>query len=330
MGWPLAVFVAIIVVVARPLAVAASTVRSSLDWNERAFLAAMAPRGIVAASVASVFAIQLEANQIAGAELLVPITFAAIIATVAIYGLPARWVGRALNVAEPDPQGLLIVGGDAVGIALGQAVQEAGIKVRVLVGNRTDHYRARMAGLDAVYANLLASHETDDLIPAGIGQALAVTHNDEYNSLAAVHLAALMGPQHVYQLVPDRDSDSGATHETESMLRGRWLFEMDLSHNQIHQRLDDGWTISTTPLTEAFGPADFLDVHGPEATPLFLLGPTGILTVVTADTDPVLHPGTTVLALVPPRPAGDEEEAARAERSDAGDSGESARTEAAG
>src|SRR3546814_16272392 len=44
------------VLVARPLAVAVSTIRSGLSWRERLFLACVAPRGIVAAAIASVFA----------------------------------------------------------------------------------------------------------------------------------------------------------------------------------------------------------------------------------------------------------------------------------
>ena len=320
LGWPIVAFVAIIVLISRPLAVAASTIGTPLERNERFFLAAMAPRGIVAASVSSVFAIELEAQGVEGAEFLVPVTFAVIIATVAIYGLPARWVGRALRVAEPDPQGLLLVGGDGVAIAIAQAVSEVGIKARVLAGNRTDHYRARMAGLDAVYANVLVSHDTDDLIPAGIGKALALTHNDEYNALASVHLAELMGPQHVYQIVPDQDSQAGATPETESILRGRWLFRLELSHNQINRRLQEGWTISSTPLTESFGGPEFLEVHGPDAAPLFIVSPTGTLTVVTADSEPVLAPGYTVLALVPPRPERAPQESAEREASDDEDS----------
>lgn len=316
LGWPIVAFVAIIVLVSRPLAVAASTIGTPLERNERMFLAAMAPRGIVAASVASVFAIELEADNVEGAEFLVPATFAVIFATVAIYGLPARWVGRALGVAAPDPQGLLLIGGDGVAIAIAQAAAEADVKVRILAGNRTDHYRARMAGLDAVYANVLVSHDTDDLIPPGVGKALALTHNDEYNALASVHLAELMGPQHVYQIVPDRNSDAGATHDTESMLRGRWLFRMDLSHNRLDRRLREGWSISSTPLTESFGAAEFQEVHGSEAAPLFLVGPTGVVTVVTADTEPVLSAGQTVLALVPPRPESDRATEADTERSE--------------
>ena len=92
--------VAVLVVLVRPLAVALSTLRSRLSLRERAFLAWMAPRGIVAASVASVFALELEDRGVPGAADLVPVTFIVIVATTALYGLSARPVARLLGVAD--------------------------------------------------------------------------------------------------------------------------------------------------------------------------------------------------------------------------------------
>ena len=68
-----------LVLIARPIAVALSTIGSRLDWRERTLLAGVAPRGIVAASVASVFALELEHEGIAGAEELTPLVFAVIV-----------------------------------------------------------------------------------------------------------------------------------------------------------------------------------------------------------------------------------------------------------
>lgn len=92
--------VAVLVILARPLAVALSTLRTRLSLRERAFLAWMAPRGIVAASVASVFALELEDRGVAGAEDLVPVTFTVIVVTTALYGLTARPVARLLGVSD--------------------------------------------------------------------------------------------------------------------------------------------------------------------------------------------------------------------------------------
>jgi len=60
-GMESVLFLAILIFVARPTSVLTSTLRSDLDWRERLFLSWMAPRGIVAAAVASVFALKLSA-----------------------------------------------------------------------------------------------------------------------------------------------------------------------------------------------------------------------------------------------------------------------------
>ena len=71
-----------LILVARPLAVALSTCRSKIQWREKIFIAWLAPRGIVAAAVASVFAIRLSNLGYTQADLLVPFTFVVIVGTV--------------------------------------------------------------------------------------------------------------------------------------------------------------------------------------------------------------------------------------------------------
>ena len=81
MALPSLVFLALLVLVARPASVIVSTFRTSLTWRERIFLMAMAPRGIVAAAVSAIFALRLEEEGVRGAELIVPIVFLVIIGT---------------------------------------------------------------------------------------------------------------------------------------------------------------------------------------------------------------------------------------------------------
>ncbi len=95
------VFVLVLILVVRPVAVLVSTLGSDLPPRERAFLCWMAPRGIVAASVASVFGLELADAGVSGAEALTPLAFLVILSTVAVYGLTtapiARWLGVAKN-----------------------------------------------------------------------------------------------------------------------------------------------------------------------------------------------------------------------------------------
>ena len=144
--WQTFVFVAGLILVARPVSVLVCTLRSSLDWRAKVFTAWMAPRGIVAASISSVFALRLaQQGEPAGAEL-VPAVFLTVVLTLAVYGLTAAPLARRLALAEPDPQGVLILGASPLAIALGKALHDAGL--RVLLADTDGDSLAAAAALD--------------------------------------------------------------------------------------------------------------------------------------------------------------------------------------
>src|SRR5690606_33515590 len=85
MGWRIALFVALAILVIRPLAAMASTLGSDLSWKERLLLAWIHPRGIVAATVASLLALELGGSAYADqGERFVLVTFSLIVATVTV------------------------------------------------------------------------------------------------------------------------------------------------------------------------------------------------------------------------------------------------------
>ncbi len=110
LGWSALALFVVMQLVSRPLSIFLATLRSSLQWKEKAFLAWVAPRGIVAASISSLFAIKLDSFGMEEANLLVPLTFMVIIGTVVLQSVTARPVAVALKVAEPAPKGFLILG----------------------------------------------------------------------------------------------------------------------------------------------------------------------------------------------------------------------------
>ncbi|MBT4160196.1 MAG: sodium:proton antiporter, partial [Gammaproteobacteria bacterium] len=113
-GWPAALVVAVIILVARPLAVFVSTIGSELSINERLLIAWIGPRGIVCAAVAAIFALRLEQVGAEGASLLVPLAFSVIITTVVLQSLTARRLAGLLGVRDPAPAGYLIIGSGQV------------------------------------------------------------------------------------------------------------------------------------------------------------------------------------------------------------------------
>ena len=98
LGWGGVSCVLVLMLVVRPVAVSVATVGLPLVWRQRLFLAWLAPRGIVTAAVASLFAIRLEQAGILGAGRLQGLVFLTILMTVGIQGLTAQPLARVLGL----------------------------------------------------------------------------------------------------------------------------------------------------------------------------------------------------------------------------------------
>ena len=201
LGLTSVLFVVVLIVIARPIATFLSTFGTKLSWAERGFLAWMAPRGIVAAAVASVFALRLE-ESVPEARVLVPLTFLTIVMTVAIYGLTAAPLARRLGLADDSPQGLLIVGAHAWARALAEILTREEVPVALIDRNRDNIKSAKMAGIRAYADNVLADHVLEEIDLRGIGRLLALTPNDEVNALAVQRFERVFDSAGVYQLAP--------------------------------------------------------------------------------------------------------------------------------
>jgi NhaP-type Na+/H+ or K+/H+ antiporter len=292
LGWRGVVFVAALVLIVRPASVWLSTIQSGLNWREKLFLSWFAPRGIVAASVASVFAIQMgpDGEQIASATLLV------VFATVAIYGLTAGRVARVLKLAIPRGEGLLIAGANPVARAIATALNGAGFST-VLVDSRYSGIReAHAAGLAAVYGDILSDHTLDRIEMGPLGRFLALTSNDDVNTLASTILRDSFGREHVYQLARSIQHESPKSSEIPH-LGGRTLFGSDFLYERLDEALHRGGTIKVTPLTAEFKLSAFVEHYGPRAWPLFVID-HGRLVVVTIDAPCQATEGQSVVSLV--------------------------------
>lgn len=301
MGLGSVAFVGVLIVVARPLAVFLSTCWSTrLTWRERLFLAWMAPRGIVAAAVSAVFALRLSEIGVPQASLLVPLTFLVIISTVVVYGLTAAPVARWLQVTQPAPQGVLIVGAHAWARAIARSLQDAQCSV-LLVDTEWDHIAAaRMEGLRTYYGSILAEDAPDLMTLDGMGRLLALTSNDQVNSLATLHFADVFGQTEVYQLPPMHAN--GRPEPIPHHLRGRLLFGSQYTYAGLTDRFLAGAVLKRTALTPDFTYVAFQGHYGASAIPLFLLDAAGNLSVYTTDLAPLPQPGHTLISLVEPAP----------------------------
>lgn len=102
LGWGGVCCVLVLMLVVRPVAVSLATIGLPLDFRQRLFLGWLAPRGIVTAAVASLFAIRLEQAGILGAGRLQGLVFLTILMTVGIQGLTAQPLAKALGLIAPE------------------------------------------------------------------------------------------------------------------------------------------------------------------------------------------------------------------------------------
>lgn len=285
------VFLIVLVFIARPVSVWLSTRGSSLTWRERAFIMAVAPRGIVAAAVSSIFALALESAALPGADLLVPYTFATIIATVTIYGLTARPLARLLGLGTPSATGALIVGAHAWARGLAHEIDRAGATVMLVDSNWGNVVAARSEGLTTHFGSILEDEVETSIDMTGLGVLMALTANEAVDTLSCAQFQPAFGRGNVFRVQTDEQRRDD--QKSDGDRRGRLLFERGVTSAEIKRQLESGGRITSVRIES--------DAHGAPlphsiATPLCVARSGQIIPVVTTGAL-VVRPGDTLIGI---------------------------------
>lgn len=245
--------------VSRPLSIFISTIRSNLEFKDKLFLSWVAPRGIVAASISSLFAIKLIEYGVNGASLLVPMTFMVIIGTVVLQSVTARPVAVALGVEESAPRGFLLIGANRVAREIGQALARYDRRVLMTDSNWEYISQVRMLGLDSYYGNPISSHADDNLNLIGIGQVVALTSDQHFNIMACMRFVDDFGEDKVHCLRKTKANGS-EKHSVAEEYHGRLLLGGNVSYSQLASLFSRGAEIKHTRLSDSFTYQDY-QVH---------------------------------------------------------------------
>lgn len=181
LGWRGILIVVVLMLIVRPIRVFLSTFGSELKTNDKWFISFLGPRGIVAASVATFFALELKSLNVEGADTFVALVFAVILATVAIQGTLA---GRMAKFFKVMPQHILIVSADETARILAERLVESGETVSMIDNNEEDCSIAKDLRGVSVYCD--DATNADVLKKSGIKEAKCVivaTSSDKVNIL---------------------------------------------------------------------------------------------------------------------------------------------------
>ncbi|HET6627083.1 MAG TPA: cation:proton antiporter, partial [Nocardioidaceae bacterium] len=281
------VFLLLLVVVVRPVSIWLGLWGTKVTREERTLLACMAPRGIVAAAVTSIFALEFShaaerlsdrAAEVGGsqgqaltdqareltvlsveAEKMVPLVFIVIVCTVAIYGFGVGRLAERLSLASTSPQGVLFAGTSRWVVDAARLLEEMGVPTLIVAREYRTLAKARMAGLTTETANILSEYAVKDMNLAGIGSLVACTPDDETNATATREFTHVLGRARVFQLRRDEQQD-GTTNkkrDTAGHLTARSAFVPALSYGDLEDRVDSGMTVRRTRLSGEHTLADF-------------------------------------------------------------------------
>lgn len=298
LGWGGLGVLVVVMVIARPLSIWISGLGTSLTSADKWFLSWMAPRGIVAAAISSLFAIKLESLGVEGASTIVPLVFLIIIGTVVIQSLTAgRWA-KFLGVKAGSSQGLLIFGASKFARELASLLQTKQIKV-VLADNNWDNIRqARMDNIPVYFGNPASEHATTYLDLSGIGRVLVMSPYRQLNPLVSFHFQDLFGTEKVYGL--NNAEGVSARHQlSENYLKRLCLFGEAVSYAKIASLMAKGAVLKVTNITESFTFEHFRQRYGDTAMPLLYLTKDAKVKIVSG-TEPFDFPvGIELISLLP-------------------------------
>ncbi|MEQ9519934.1 MAG: sodium:proton antiporter [Parvibaculum sp.] len=278
-GWlPTLLLLGFILFIARPLVVLTATIGTSVPWAERAVLSWIAPRGIVAAAVSALFALQLEAQGIEGSQSLVQLTFAVIVVTVFLQGLTAGPFARFMGVADPEARGILIVGGNPFAHAMALSLQKLEFDVIVADTSWDQIKKARMAGLRTYFGTVVSDDADRRLDLVGIGNLFALSHRAPLNSLSCLRYATEFGSAHVFSI---RIADQA---ERATAAGGRELFKEGETLETLEEKVvSDEYEIRHTRLTEEYDFQKMQETQSEESILLYSVSPAGIIAPFAGD-----------------------------------------------
>ncbi|WOI57152.1 sodium:proton antiporter [Palleronia sp. LCG004] len=294
--WRAALFVIVVLSVARPVAVLVSLATTKLPWRERIFVATTGPRGVVLIAVAGLFGERLTELGVSDGAIIGPLAFILVASSVVLHGFTLAPIARLLGLTAAETPGVILVGGSYWTTALAETLKKAKIPVLITDPNRGHLRRAREAGIETFFGDILSEGAEMRIELNGYKIVLAATDNDAYNTLVATDLAPHFGRENVYQIA--REKNGHVRHALPSTLGGR-SFVDEATYNELNRLMWNDWGFRTTRLTEEYTFDDWRE-RRPNARLLAWIDTSGEPHFVTEEDEIDAAPGVRLVSMLPP------------------------------
>jgi hypothetical protein len=267
-------FVALILgAVVRPLGMVLALAGTEVPWSERAYLAFIGPRGIVALATASYAALAVSGR---GQEMetMLGVTFMVIFLSgtlTTLLGRPlARVLGVRLSVAR---SGLVLVGVNPLTLELSRFARKR-VAVSFLETEKPMCSILERGGEQPLCIDVLDDEVYADAREEGYGRLVAATPDDALNHLICQRAAEYFGEDNVYSV----QWRKRLSIQVEPATAGCVAFGRDFYLAEVIQAVEAGHA--------RFLVTDFGDLEAGGRHALFALTPDNGLRVVTADDKP--------------------------------------------
>ncbi|MBP0005819.1 MAG: cation:proton antiporter [Cyanobacteria bacterium SBC] len=234
LGWGSLGTVAVLMFAVRPLNVWLCTAQSNLNWRQKLFVSWIAPKGIVSASVASLFSILLTERGINGGDAIKALVFLTIIVTVMLQGLTAKWAVKLLGLESISATGVLIVGSNPLSRLIARLFQERGESVALIDTDPEACQEAEREGLTVFLSSALDTEVLEEAGLESMGTFLTMTSNGEVNTVLAQRAIEEFEPPRTLALLP-RDKSSSPTNKVKIQQALMPEFPLKMWNKYLHE-----------------------------------------------------------------------------------------------
>lgn len=224
LDWRLVVFCLVMILFVRPLSIHLSTINTEIDLKERSFIGMIAPRGIVALTVAQFFAGLFIDAGAPMAEMITPVTFGFVFVTVVVYGFGFKPLSQAMNLSSTNPPGVIIIGENEFSLQLAKKLKDHGLPIMMSDLLHFQSSKAEEFGIETYSGNLLSEDDRIYTDLTNYDRCLLMTRSYVLNNLAFNELSNEFGLRNV-KMLPISTSDRIVKFRPEESLRHHMLFE---------------------------------------------------------------------------------------------------------